>query len=373
MNVTATQGTASGYVTIYPSGTAAPSTSNLNFGPGESAAGLAIVQAGADGKVAFKNGSSGTTHLIADVSGYFTAPDASPDQPSSFSIFPCDTSCSAEPWGTSSLLPDLQAKVTDPDSPTLTAVFTVQDAAGAAVATGSDVVNSGDIATYSFPADQPLSPGKTYKFTVTAKDATSSTVSGWHTFTTAADASTAALALAEPLTLHGTGAALRWTPYRNTGDDPDLTLAEYQVFRGPTTVASYTPGNTSLKLAGTVPADQTTFTDTTAAPAAAYRYWVVARTDADVKLNRDAQAGPGVNSNSRDVTLPATGQTTQILIGTTPAKAGDPITDVRDATISSKTPTTSSPSLRPGTGIARRCPRWCEGVQEPHRQVRPER
>ncbi|HBX82242.1 MAG TPA: hypothetical protein DEH05_14285, partial [Propionibacteriaceae bacterium] len=58
-------------VTAYPSGVAAPLASNLNFVAGATVANLVVVRLGSDGSVVLHNGSSGTIHLIADVTGYY--------------------------------------------------------------------------------------------------------------------------------------------------------------------------------------------------------------------------------------------------------------------------------------------------------------
>jgi hypothetical protein len=71
LNVTTTGSTGPGFVTAYADGAARPMASNLNFGAGQTIAGLVVVPVGADGSVALFNGSSGTTQLIADVAGYF--------------------------------------------------------------------------------------------------------------------------------------------------------------------------------------------------------------------------------------------------------------------------------------------------------------
>lgn len=73
LNVTVTRPTSGGYITAYPDGTAAPLSSNLNFSTNETVPNLVTVKVGADGKVALKNGSAGTTHLVADVEGYYVA------------------------------------------------------------------------------------------------------------------------------------------------------------------------------------------------------------------------------------------------------------------------------------------------------------
>ncbi len=73
LNVTVTAPTRSGVITVYPDGTARPTASNLNFVAGQSVPNLVVAPVGANGKVDLYNGSSGTTALIADVSGYFVA------------------------------------------------------------------------------------------------------------------------------------------------------------------------------------------------------------------------------------------------------------------------------------------------------------
>jgi uncharacterized delta-60 repeat protein len=73
LNVTVTQTTASGFVTVYPDGVTPPTTSNLNFTAGRTVPNLVVAPVGADGKVDFLNGSAGTVQIIADVSGWFAS------------------------------------------------------------------------------------------------------------------------------------------------------------------------------------------------------------------------------------------------------------------------------------------------------------
>jgi hypothetical protein len=75
LNVTVTQPVASGYLTAHPDGGPIPTASNLNFGSNQTVPNLAVVPVGADGKVSLFNGSTGTVHLLADISGYFLAGD----------------------------------------------------------------------------------------------------------------------------------------------------------------------------------------------------------------------------------------------------------------------------------------------------------
>jgi len=80
LNVTVTESTANGYLTVYGDddlgGNAQenPGTSNLNFQKGENVANLVTVPVGSNGEVDFFNGSSkGSTQVIADIAGYYTA------------------------------------------------------------------------------------------------------------------------------------------------------------------------------------------------------------------------------------------------------------------------------------------------------------
>ncbi|MER7519358.1 hypothetical protein [Streptomyces sp. NPDC126499] len=70
LNVTATNPTATSYVSVYPYGTARPPVSNLNFTAGQSVPNLVIVPV-RDGKVTFYN-HAGSVDLLADVAGYYT-------------------------------------------------------------------------------------------------------------------------------------------------------------------------------------------------------------------------------------------------------------------------------------------------------------
>ena len=79
LNTTVVTPTAPGYVTVFPSGTAQPLASNVNFLPGQTVPNLVTVQVGPDGKVNLYNGSAGPLHLVADVAGYYlSAPIPAP-------------------------------------------------------------------------------------------------------------------------------------------------------------------------------------------------------------------------------------------------------------------------------------------------------
>lgn len=74
VNVTVTQPTASGYLTVYPDGSPRPGTSNLDWVGGQSTANLVTVPV-MNGKIDFYNGSSGTVHILADLAGFYAWDD----------------------------------------------------------------------------------------------------------------------------------------------------------------------------------------------------------------------------------------------------------------------------------------------------------
>jgi hypothetical protein len=70
-NLTVAEANSFGFVTAYASGTSRPLASNVNFNVGQIVPNSVTVPVGADGRVSLFNRSSGSTHLLADVSGYF--------------------------------------------------------------------------------------------------------------------------------------------------------------------------------------------------------------------------------------------------------------------------------------------------------------
>jgi uncharacterized protein (DUF1800 family) len=89
LNVTVTGSTVGGYLTLYPSGGAAPLSSTINFRTGQTRANNAIVKLGAGALLSVAAGySTGNTHFIIDLIGYFDSPtnnqppsaDAGPDR-----------------------------------------------------------------------------------------------------------------------------------------------------------------------------------------------------------------------------------------------------------------------------------------------------
>ena len=72
LNVTATNSTMQSYLTVFPTGSALPLASNLNYGPGQTTANLVTVPVGTGGAVSFYN-YSGSADVVADLEGYMEA------------------------------------------------------------------------------------------------------------------------------------------------------------------------------------------------------------------------------------------------------------------------------------------------------------
>jgi beta-glucanase (GH16 family) len=71
LNVTATGPTAPSFLTVFPTGGARPTASNLNFVAGQTVPNRVIVELGTGGGVSFYNG-AGSVDVLADVAGWFT-------------------------------------------------------------------------------------------------------------------------------------------------------------------------------------------------------------------------------------------------------------------------------------------------------------
>jgi alpha-tubulin suppressor-like RCC1 family protein len=71
LNVTVTAPTGSGSVSVSGGPARSPEVSNVSFGRGQTVPNLVFAAVGPGGKVSLHNSSTGTVHLIADVSGYY--------------------------------------------------------------------------------------------------------------------------------------------------------------------------------------------------------------------------------------------------------------------------------------------------------------
>ncbi|MGQ5259184.1 hypothetical protein ACTWLT_00350 [Micromonospora sp. ZYX-F-536] len=79
LNITVTGPTTAGVLSVYPDGAPVPLVSNLNFAARQTIPNLAVVPVVA-GKVVIRNASSGTTHVVADLAGYFGSAASGADQ-----------------------------------------------------------------------------------------------------------------------------------------------------------------------------------------------------------------------------------------------------------------------------------------------------
>jgi len=70
VNVTATDTTASSFLTVYPSDASMPASSDLNWAPGTTVSNLVLAKLGSDGRLLLLNG-IGTTDVVIDVLGWY--------------------------------------------------------------------------------------------------------------------------------------------------------------------------------------------------------------------------------------------------------------------------------------------------------------
>jgi len=74
LNVTVTSTSADSFLTLFPSGSGRPFTSNLNWNAGTTIANLVTVRVGSNGRVSIFN-HAGTAHVIVDVMGFYATSD----------------------------------------------------------------------------------------------------------------------------------------------------------------------------------------------------------------------------------------------------------------------------------------------------------
>ena len=112
LNVTVTDTTQAGYLSVYPQGGSVPTSSDLNWTAGETVANRVVVPVGPTGQVTVYN-HTGTAQLVVDVSGYFTQGQAAPSNASMFiPITPVrllDTRISGSPLGAGQTLTQVVA------------------------------------------------------------------------------------------------------------------------------------------------------------------------------------------------------------------------------------------------------------------------
>lgn len=72
LNLTVVNPPAPGWVSAYPTDSTLPGTSSVTGVPGRTVPSLVVARLAGDGRLALRNGSIGSTHLVADVAGYWT-------------------------------------------------------------------------------------------------------------------------------------------------------------------------------------------------------------------------------------------------------------------------------------------------------------
>lgn len=133
LNVTITQPTATGFVTIYPGGTGVPPTSTINFRNAVTRANSAIVRVGAGGVLNAVAGlpATGSVHLILDIAGYFD--DTVNNQPPFVSAGPAQYT--QLPGFAQSRSLTLTGSVTDDGKPAVSPTLSWSSVAGPGAAT----------------------------------------------------------------------------------------------------------------------------------------------------------------------------------------------------------------------------------------------
>src|SRR5207248_154106 len=71
LNVTVTNPSAGSYLTVFPTGSARPTASNLNYGPGQTVPNMVVAKLGTGGQVSVYN-AVGSTDVIFDVAGWYS-------------------------------------------------------------------------------------------------------------------------------------------------------------------------------------------------------------------------------------------------------------------------------------------------------------
>jgi hypothetical protein len=79
LNVTVTEPTMPGHLTVWPSGEPKPLASSLNFVRGQTVPNMVMAKVGGNGRVSFYN-SAGTSHVVVDLLGYFSTTGAGGSQ-----------------------------------------------------------------------------------------------------------------------------------------------------------------------------------------------------------------------------------------------------------------------------------------------------
>jgi hypothetical protein len=86
LNVTAVDATASSFLVVYPTGTATPGASTVNFVPGGAVPNQDTVELGTGGDITVLNGGPGSVDAIVDVAGWYTSGATGASSGSTFNV-----------------------------------------------------------------------------------------------------------------------------------------------------------------------------------------------------------------------------------------------------------------------------------------------
>jgi alpha-tubulin suppressor-like RCC1 family protein len=119
LNVTVTEPTAAGYLTVWPAGRTRPLASNLNFVAGQTIPNAVSTGVNANGDIEIYN-SAGNTHVIVDVTGWYAKSDTEAPQLQSLSWTPSsvNTSTGAQTITVTARITDDLAGNAGPSNPT---------------------------------------------------------------------------------------------------------------------------------------------------------------------------------------------------------------------------------------------------------------
>jgi hypothetical protein len=144
LNVTVTETSTSGFLTAFPSGSAKPVASNLNWSaPGTTIPNLVTVKVGSNGKVSLFQSGPGSAQAVVDVAGYYLS--GTPTQPGMFVVL--------------SPARILDTRTTSPVAPRADLVLTVLNAGGIPATGVSAVVVNTTVTETKAPGYLTVYPG----------------------------------------------------------------------------------------------------------------------------------------------------------------------------------------------------------------------
>ena len=159
LTVTVTKPTAGGYVSVFAGGAGIPPTSNVNIAAGGTVANLVLAPVSADGTVDLYLATSGTAHLIVDITGVLAGPSADTTPPDPVTALTASATSSSS----------VHLGWTLPADPTASGVVVVRTVGATPASSPYDGTTVADVLASSFD-DSGLAPGTTYTYAVATHD-----------------------------------------------------------------------------------------------------------------------------------------------------------------------------------------------------------